>query len=71
MKINMSHPKNDQWLEAAFENFMDAFDQGDYAMCQDVIGDVADAGFKRESELLDIKLKSEPISRFAVKSPYA
>lgn len=60
----MSNQQNDKWLEAAFENFMDYLDAGNLEMCRAAIADVAEAGFKRESELLDAKLKSTPITQF-------
>lgn len=66
----MSHKQNDTWLEAAWENFKDALDAGNYALCKDIIADTQDAGFLDAGRSMNEELRNTPISHFAVKSPY-
>jgi len=42
----MSHNSNNVWIEAAIENFEEAFAEKNLQMMQDIISDMRDAGFK-------------------------
>lgn len=60
----MSLKENDLWLNAAFDNFRQAIDEHDYALCSDIIYDTADAGFTYEARILEADLLEQPISQF-------
>lgn len=66
----MSHPINDQWLEAATENFHTAIEQGNYQLAQAVIADTRDAGFSSQAEAMEKYLTLLPVEQFAIKSTY-
>jgi len=41
----MSHPKNEQWIEAAIEMFEEAMQDKNLPLMEDIIQDMKDAGF--------------------------
>lgn len=67
----MSHKVNEEWLEAATENFQTAIDQGNYALAQAVIADTRDAGFSSQAEAMEKYLVLTPVEQFAIKSNIA
>jgi hypothetical protein len=66
----MSHPQNEQWLEAAYEHFTDAVGMGNYALAKDVIADTFDAGFAKEARQISEELREMSIYQFGQPSPY-
>lgn len=59
--------ENEQWLEAARENFDDAIEAGDYALAKDVIADVFDVSPDAARSLTEV-LRNTPVEKFHVKS---
>jgi hypothetical protein len=66
----MSHIANDKWLEAAYENFQEALESGNYALCKDIIADTQEAGFLEAGRIMNTQLRDMPISKFNPPSPY-
>lgn len=66
----MSLKENDAWVEAAYENFDQAVEEGNYALCKDIIEDMKDKGFGEYARTLEIVLKALPLTRFTKPSPY-
>lgn len=56
----MSHHKNDEWLEAAKDNFEEAVATGDIALAKAIIVDVLDAGFREEGQAMNETLRDLP-----------
>lgn len=65
----MSTIQNDEWAQSAWEHFDEAIAQGNLALCKDIIADTQDAGFLGEARLMNEKLRSTPVSQFAIKNP--
>lgn len=57
----MSNIQNEGWLESANDNFEEALEQGDWTLCESIIADVRDEGFKKESLIMQ---KKYSFSRF-------
>lgn len=55
----MSNIQNEGWLEAANDNFEEALEQGDWALCESIIADVKDVGFKKESQTMQKRYSFE------------
>ena len=54
----MSTAQNDQWLEAAKDNFDEAVAQGNHSQARAVIADVRDNGFEAAALNLEKELKT-------------
>lgn len=63
----MSHPQNDKWLEHAGDNFVHALEEGNYALCKDIIADVQDVSLEA-GRALNQMLRDTPLNKFMVKS---
>lgn len=63
----MSEINTERWLDAAFENFQQAVDEGNYALCKDIIADVQDVNLEAGRQLNEV-LRATPIEKFAVRS---
>jgi hypothetical protein len=63
----MSHKQNDQWLEAAKENFDTAIEEGNYALCKDIIADVQEVSLEAGRSLNE-QLRNTPVEKFNIKS---
>lgn len=66
----MSHIQNDQWIEAAQENFEESIERGDLPTAKNIIADVFDAGFSNVARAMNLMLRETPISKFAIKSSW-
>lgn len=66
----MSHKVNEEWLEAAKENFDTCVEGGDYQGCLSVISDMRSYGFSVESLTFRDLLNKVPLSRFAKRSEW-
>lgn len=53
----MSHEKNTEWLEGAYENFRDAVEVGNIALAKDIIQDTLDAGFGEDGRKMNLELR--------------
>lgn len=65
----MSHIENTRWLEAAQENFEQAIEEGDYALCKDIIADTLDVSPSIGRGMVR-QLREVPVEKFAIKSTY-
>lgn len=54
----MSTPQNDAWLESARENFEEALEVEDWALCRAVIADCYSEGFNATARTLQELLNS-------------
>lgn len=64
----MSHQQNDKWLEAAGDNFVHALEEGNYALCKDIIADVQEVSLEAGRSLNEM-LRNTPLSKFSTLSP--
>lgn len=62
---------NENWLQAALENFDTCVESGDYNGCLAVISDVRSNGFAAESRTLRELLRNVSLTKFAIKSTVA
>lgn len=58
--------ENERWIEGAYKNFLQAIDEHNYSLAQDIILDVEDAGFTLEAKDLEKQLLEQPLSAFAL-----
>jgi len=65
----MSTRENDEWVLAAYENFEQAIEGGNYHLAQDIIADTADAGFEGEAQIMRSQLAITPLNKFLMVSP--
>jgi hypothetical protein len=62
----MSHAQNDEWLEAAKDNFEEAVGSGDIAMAKAIIVDVLEAGFREAGQAMNDVLRTIPVGSIEV-----
>ena len=61
----MSDNNNELWLESAKEGFDYAVETGNYELAKDIIADVFDNGFTKESLVLEQLLLAAPLINFS------
>jgi len=63
----MSHKANEVWIEAALENFDEAFQDRNLQMMKDIISDMRDAGFKNTAYECEQRARAKFSNDFADK----
>ena len=59
----MEH-QNEVWVEAAYETFEGAIEQGNYTLCEDIIADTKDAGFDSVAVRMTEMMHNAPIFNY-------
>ncbi len=52
----MSNKENDKWLEAAKENFEEAIEADQWDLAKDILADMKDKGFEKETSTMRLHL---------------
>lgn len=55
----MSHPTNEQWIEAAIEMFEEAMQDKNLPLMEDIISDMRDSGFKNTADGCETRAKEK------------
>lgn len=65
----MSHEQNNVWIEAALENFEEAFENKNLALMEDIISDMKSAGFKNTAYDCEQRAKEKFSNDWTDKEP--